>query len=621
MAQRLTIKDHIRESWLFNRRVIVALVFCFSLLAIIFVRLVFLQVINYEHFATLSNNNRVNIFPLPPTRGLIYDRNGHLLAQNMATFSLEVVSERAIDIKGSIEELKKIIAINDDDIERFEKLLSRKRPYESIPIRQHLTEDEVAHFSVDRYRFPGFEIEARLSRHYPMGKLASHAIGYVGRIDEEDLKQLDESKYRGTTHTGKIGIEKSYEDILHGTVGVQQAESNAMGRILRVLEQTLPRSGNNIFLHLDVRLQAAAEQAFGDFKGSLIAIDPRTGGILALVSMPTYDPNLFVNGIDSKTYNALSTSPTKPLFNRALRGQYPPGSTIKPLFALAGLEYNEATPDRSVYCPGWYKLKDNDDRTYRDWKKGGHGHVDMHDAIMQSCDVFFYDLALQLGIDRIHEFMSRFGFGIKTGIDVGGELSGLLPSREWKRRVHNDNWYKGETLITGIGQGFNLTTPLQLAHSVSILANRGKIFPPRMVRSFQEPDNNEMHELTAKSTGQVVIKNQNHWEFIIKSMIDVANSPQGTAWTASHTAKYLIAGKTGTAQVFSLKEDEKYDASKIAAKLRDHALFVSFAPANEPSIAIALIVENAGGGGANAAPIARKVMDIYFESLEAKTDG
>ncbi|MDH5435949.1 MAG: penicillin-binding protein 2, partial [Gammaproteobacteria bacterium] len=452
--------------------------------------------------------------------------------------------------------------------------------------------------------------------HYPMGKLASHALGYVGRIDERDLKNLEESKYRGTTHTGRIGLEKSYEDILHGIVGLQQAETNAQGRILRVLEKKLPRSGNNLFLHLDMRLQSVAEKEFGDQRGSLIAIDTQNGGVLAMISMPTYDPNLFVNGIDTKTYNALSHSDEKPLFNRALRGQYPPGSTIKPFLGLAGLKYNEASSERKVYCPGWYKLKENDERKYRDWKKTGHGHVNLTDAIMHSCDVFFYDLALNIGIDRIHEFMGMFGLGKKTGIDIGGELAGLLPSREWKRRVYNDNWYKGETLITGIGQGFNLTTPLQLAQATAILANRGKILPPRMVSSIQDPDTQEMHVLQSKQVDYVDIENSYQWESIIKAMVKVTSLPGGTAYRSSHTAPYVIAGKTGTAQVFSLKQDEEYDADKLAEKLRDHALFIAFAPADKPRIAIALIVENAGGGGANAAPIARKVMDAYFNNLE-----
>ncbi|MDH5191989.1 MAG: penicillin-binding protein 2 [Gammaproteobacteria bacterium] len=616
MITGLTIKDHIREGWLFNKRVITALVFCIFLLCIILMRLFYLQVLSHEHFDMLSHNNRVNIFPLPPTRGLIHDRNGHILAQNMPTYSLEIVSERIENQNKTIEELQKIIAIDEEDMNRFKKLLKKRRPYESVPIRHQLTEEEVARFSVDRYRFPGVEIEARLSRHYPMGKLASHAIGYVGRIDEKDIQQLDESKYRGTTHTGKIGLEKSYEDILHGIVGLQQAETNAQGRILRVLEKTLPRSGNNLFLHLDMRMQLVAEKEFGDRRGSLIAIDTRNGGILTMVSMPGYDPNLFVNGIDNKTYNALSRSPDKPLFNRALRGQYPPGSTIKPFLGLAGLKYNEANTERKVYCPGWYKLKDGDDRKYRDWKREGHGHMDLSGAIMHSCDVFFYDLAVNLGIDRIHEFMSLFGLGKKTGIDIGGELSGLLPSREWKRRAHNDNWYRGETVITGIGQGFNLTTPLQLVQATTILANRGKILPPRMVYSIQEPDNNEVHLLENKPVDYVEIENRYYWDTIIDAMVKVTRTPGGTAYGSSHTAPYVIAGKTGTAQVFSLKQDEEYEAEKLTEKLRDHALFISFAPAKNPRIAIALIVENAGGGGANAAPIARKVMDVYFKNLE-----
>lgn len=611
MARHITIKDHIRETWLFNKRVITALVFIAILLAIIISRLFYLQIVSHEHFTTLSHNNRVNIIAVPPTRGLIYDRHGRILAQNIPSFSLEIVPERIDDIDATLAEIGKLIEVSDEDIEQFNKLLKSKRRFESVPIRYRLTDEEVARFAVNRHRLPGVEIEARLSRHYPLGPLAVHAIGYVGRIDENDMKNIDRSNYSATTNIGKIGIEKSYEPLLHGEVGYQQAETNARGRILRVLDNTPATPGTNLHLHLDAKLQEVAEQAFGRQRGALVAIDTVTGGVLALVSMPTYDPNLFINGIDYKTYGKLRDSPDKPLFNRALRGQYPPGSTIKPFLGLAALEYQLGLGTDNVYCPGYYTL-DNDPRKYRDWKKGGHGHVDLDKAITQSCDVYFYVLARQLTIDRIYAMLHKFGFGMRTNIDIEGELAGLLPSREWKKRVHGLPWFPGETLISGIGQGFNLSTPLQLANATAILARKGKKLQPRVVASIQNQQTGETASLEDKSPDPVQLHNQSYWQTIINSMINVAHTPHGTAYRIGHNAPYRLAGKTGTAQVFGIKQDEEYEEENVTKKLRDHALFVAFAPAEEPRIAVALIVENAGGGGANAAPIARKVMDQYL---------
>jgi len=611
MLRRLTIKDHIHESWLFSRRTITAVVMIIILLSVIIVRLVYLQIVNHEHFTTLSRNNRVNIVAIPPTRGLIYDRNGTLLAQNLPSFSLELVPERVGDMDETLRALSQLISISANDVQRFDKLRRQKRRFESIPLRFRLSDEEVARFAVNRHRFPGVEIEARLARHYPMGQLAAHVLGYVGRIDENDLRSLDYSDYAGTNHIGKVGIERSYEALLHGSVGHQQVETNAQGRMLRVLERTLPRPGNDIYLTLDSRLQAVAENAFADQRGALVAIDPFTGEVLALVSMPTYDPNAFVNGIDAEDYAALQQSTSQPLFNRALQGQYPPGSTIKPFLGLAGLEYRQVHQEHKVYCPGWYRLS-GDEHKYRDWKREGHGLVNLNKAIAQSCDVYFYELALGLGIDRIHDFLGRFGFGARTGIDINGELSGVLPSRAWKRRARSEPWFPGETLISGIGQGFNLITPLQLASATATLARHGIHLRPRVLYGVQDPTTEQIQIQEPQPLEPVQISNEGNWDYIINAMMEVVHGLRGTARKIGRNASYKIAGKTGTAQVFGIKQDEEYVEEEVARKLRDHSLFVAFAPADKPQIALAIVVENAGSGSAVAAPIARQVMDQYL---------
>ncbi len=611
MARRITLKDHLRETHIFTGRVIVAGILLLMLSLGIAGRLFYLQIISHEHFTTLSKNNRIRIEPIPPGRGLIYDRNGVLLAENLPSFTLELIPEQIKDIPATISELKKIIQINPADEQRFLKSKKNKRRFESIPIRYRLNEKELARFAVNRHRFQGVEIAARLTRHYPMGEIASHAVGYVGRINEEELQNIDIVNYSATTHVGKVGIEKAYEEELHGTVGHQQVETNAQGRRLRVLESTPPVPGKNLYLSIDIRLQRVANELLRGQKGAIVAIEPDTGEVLLLASSPTYDPNLFVNGIDPATYKSLTTSSDKPLFNRALRGLYPPGSTIKPLVGLAGLEYRRISKTDSIFCKGWYTLK-NDDRKYRDWKKGGHGTVDLHDAIVESCDVYFYDLALNLGIDQFHEFFSRFGFGEPTGIDLKGERSGLLPSREWKRANRNEPWYPGETLITGIGQGFTLVTPLQLASMTTAIANKGKRLIPRMVRSIQDPLSQENIEPGIRRDTSVILKQPENWETIIKAMTDVVHGPKGTARAIGRNAPYRIAGKTGTAQIYEIKQDEKYEKEKVKKTLRDHALFISFAPVDKPKIAVAVVVENAGSGSAVAAPMARTIMDAYL---------
>ena len=611
MSPGVTLKDITQESNLFRNRVVVAYLIVVSLFLVLVLRLVELQVLEHRRFQTLSHNNRVKIVPVAPTRGLIFDRNGVVLAQNTPSFSLEVVPEDVGDLKPVLKELKAIITISEADERRFLGLLSKTRRFDSIPLRTRLDEEEVARFSVNRHRFPGVDVHARLSRDYPLGSLGVHLIGYVGRISEPDLQEVDAANYRGTSHYGKTGVEQAYEHVLHGRVGYQHVETNSQGRTLRVLKREDPVPGANLYLSLDASLQAAAEAAFNGENGALVAIDPATGDILAFVSMPGYDPNLFVDGIDPKSYRKLLGSSDRPLFNRALAGQYPPGSTVKPFLALAGLESEIDQIQKQIWCPGWYSLKGYRHK-YRDWKKYGHGRVDMRKAIVQSCDVYFYQLAFALGIDRMHRFMSSFGFGQRTGIDLTGEAPGLMPSREWKRQAQNKPWYPGETLITGIGQGFILATPLQLASATASLGMRGLRVPPSAGVLLQDPAANQTTTLSSEKAVAIPQTDPAHWEDIITAMEHVVHGPRGTARRIGVGARYRIAGKTGTAQVFAVGQDEEYDEKKIDKKLRDHALFLSFAPVDHPRIAVAVVVENGGSGSRTAAPIARKVMDHYL---------
>ncbi len=609
---RLTLKDHLRETHLFNQRVLFAAGTVIVLFLALLIRIFYLQVVQHDHFSTLSEDNRFTLLPLPPTRGLIYDRNGILLAQNLPTFTLELIPAKLSNLKETIATLEKMVSISAEDKRRFYKLVKKRRRFEGIPLRFRLSDEEVAKLAVNQYRLPGVEINAELTRQYPHGALAAHAIGYVARISEDDLQKLDTTRYAATRYIGKVGVEKAYEEILHGEVGYQEVEINAQGREISVRQGTLPVPGKNIYLSLDLNVQRVAEQAFKDYSGALVAIDPNDGAILALVSLPTFDPNLFVNGIDTESYQQLNESPTQPLFNRALQGRYPPGSTIKPFMGLAGLDYNAITPEKSIFCPGYYSLK-NDSRHYRDWRKEGHGHTNLTKAITESCDVYFYDLALTLNIDRIQQFLAQFGFGKLTGVDLRDEVNGLLPSREWKQRTQRQAWYPGETLITGIGQGYWLTTPLQLANATAAMSVRGHRYQPHILQATEASENDELEDFTPVSLPDVTVKRAESWDIILNAMHNVVRGDHGTARGISYNLPYEIAGKTGTAQVYGLKEGEKYDAKKISQHLRDHALFVAFAPVEQPRIALAVIAENGGGGGATAAPIARKVLDAFFE--------
>jgi penicillin-binding protein 2 len=605
---QLSIKNHLFESQLFLSRAIVSGILVLLLLALLLGRMFYLQVMSHEHFITLSKDNRVKLQPLPPTRGLIYDRNGVNLAQNLPAYSLEITPEKTLNLEATLRELSQIIEITEDDTQRFRRLLKQHRRFDSIPLRIRLDDQEVSTLAVNRHRFPGVDVKASLLRDYPKGLLTAHLLGYVGRINQRELDYIDTSNYRGTNYIGKNGVEKSYESLLHGMVGLQQVEVNAKGRGLRVLENQPPKPGDNLHLFLDVELQKIARESLGEFNGAVAAIEIKSGGVLALVSKPGYDPNLFVEGISSKAYEALKNSIDKPLFNRAIRGQYPPGSTVKPFIGLAGLEYGVVGYHQETYCPGYYQLPGQEHK-YRDWKKGGHGNVDMEKAIVESCDVYYYELARTLGIDRLHEFLSGFGFGQPTRVDLTGELSGLMPSRAWKREKRREPWYPGETLIVGIGQGYFLATPLQLAAATATLANQGHHIRPRVVAAIEKSDGSL--QASPKIIDDLQQLDPLHWNQVIDAMTLVIESPHGTA-RSIRSDNYQIAGKTGTAQVFSIKQDEEYDEETVAKRKRDHALFVAFAPVDDPQIAIAVVVENGGHGGSVAAPIARKIMDHYL---------
>lgn len=606
MPQPVALKDPIKERSLYRSRFLVASLLMTAMLAVIVGRYFFLQVVKHDIYKTQSDRNRIQLQPIAPKRGLIFDRNGVLLAENIPSYSLVLIKERVPDLDDTLAALAELIAIDDDDIRKFRKRLGHRRPYQAVPLKFRLSEEEIARLAANRYRLPGVDVDAQLVRNYPHGALLAHVLGYVGRINEREMDEIDAVNYSATNHIGKLGVEHFYEQVLHGKVGYQNVETNARGRVLRVLERHPPEPGADLHLNIDVDLQRVAHRVLGDERGAIVAIDPADGGVLAMVSTPSYDINLFVNGISTADYRRLRESPDLPLFNRTLQGQYPPGSTLKPIFGLGALHYGVVTRRTTVPDPGWYQLS-NDDRVYRDWKSGGHGYrIDMHQAIVESCDVYFYDLAVNMGIDRIHEFASRFGLGELTGIDSDNERSGLLPSRDWKRSVKGSHWFPGETLNVGIGQGFMLTTPMQLAVATAILANRGERKVPRIVRAL----NGEALQVPLKP--RIELADESYWDFMLESMEDVVHSAKGTARNISSKLDYRIAGKTGTAQVIGILSHEDYDPTQVAKRQRDHALFVGFAPADNPRIALAVIIENGEAGGRVAAPIARKVFDAYL---------
>lgn len=617
MQSSAELKNPLREQHYFRLRLGVAalvVLICFGILA---ARFAYLQILRYDYYHTLAESNRISLVPLVPNRGLILDRNGVVLAHNFFVYTLEITPSKVENLEDTINTLAQLVEISPSDRKRFKRLRDESHNFASVPLRSHLSDEEAARFAVNRYRFPGVEIRSRLFRHYPQGVSASHLVGYIGRINDADLKLLeaggDIANYKGTDHIGKGGLEQYYERQLHGVTGFQQVEVDADGHAVRVLSSTAPVPGDNLVLSIDSKLQAIVEQAFGNRRGALVALDPSNGEVLAYVSRPGFDPNLFVDGIDPDNWKALNESLDKPLINRPLRGMYPPGSTFKPFVALAGLEAGKREPPFSIGDPGFYTLPGSSHQ-YRDWKAGGHGRVDIQRAITVSCDTFFYGLAQDLGIERLAGFVSHFGFGRKSGIDMDGELSGLLPTPQWKAKRWKQKWYPGETIITGIGQGYTLVTPMQLAQATAILANNGVAMRPHLVSNIEEGVGGKNVPTELQIMDRLTL-NPEHVELVKQGMIDVTK-PGGTAASVGAGAPYSIAAKTGTAQVVGIKQGQKYNERAIDERHRDHALFVAYAPAEAPKIALAVIVENGGHGGSAAGPIARQAMDYYLLGKE-----
>ena len=620
MAARGRIKDLWREQRLFEQRAIAAIVLIGLLATVLVSRLLWLQIKRYDHFTDLAQGNRVRVEPLPAPRGMIYDRTGAVLAENRPAYQLELVREQVKDLEATLEGLVGIGVLNPDDLDFVRRAIRSRRAFDSVPIRLRLSEEDMARFALHRHRFPGVDIRTRLARHYPQGETAVHAVGYVGTLSESDLQRVDREEYAGVSTIGKIGVEGTFEDALRGRNGSRQIMVNAQGRSVdreTVLDEPLrtiaANPGADLYLTLDLEVQRVAEQAVQGQRAAIIALDPRNGEVIALVSRPGFDPNSFARGLTRAEFAALNEDLDRPLFNRALRGTYPPGSTIKPVVALAGLEHGLVTPTTTRACPGWYSLPGSSHR-FRDWKRSGHGSVALIEAVAQSCDIYFYALAAQLGVERLHEFLGRFGLGGPTGLDVGGEKSGLLPSTAWKRsafkRAEQQVWFPGETVIFGIGQGYMTSTPMQLAQMTAVLAMRGASHRPRLVRALRDPVTRIETPVPPAPLPTVQLRDQADWDVAVQSMVAVMQG--GTASRAAAGAEYSIAGKTGTAQVFSIAQNARYDESTISERLRDHAWFIAFAPVEAPRIAVVVLVENGRSGSGTAAPIARSVMDAYL---------
>jgi penicillin-binding protein 2 len=611
------LKNVEQELGRFRTRLVAAalfVLFCFSLLT---ARLVYLQVYRHEDLATQAENNRIAVVPIVPNRGLIVDRNGVVLANNYSAYTLEITPSKVANLDATIDQIAQVVEVQPRDRKRFKRLMEESKSFESLPIRTKLTDEEVARFTAQRFRFTGVDIKARLFRNYPLGEVGSHLIGYIGRINQAEKEKIDDSEfeanYRGTEYIGKLGVEQFYEGELHGQTGFEEVETSAGGRAVRRLKSNPATPGNTVVLSIDIKLQAMVEQLFGDRRGALVAIDPRSGDVLAFVSKPNFDPNLFVDGIDSENWKALNESLDKPLLNRALRGAYPPGSTYKPFMALAALTLGKRTPQQAISDPGYFWFGNH---KFRDDKEGGHGSVDMYKSIVQSCDTYYYVLANDMGVDAMHDFMKPLGFGQLTGIDMHGELKGLLPSTAWKRAAYRkpeqQKWYAGETISLGIGQGYNTFTMLQLAQATAIVAAGGQRFKPHLVRTIENVDTRAQRKLSGEALPPLAFKPE-HIAVIHQAFYGVTQ--EGTSRGSFVNAPYQSGGKTGTAQVIEIKANEKYNASKIDERHRDHALYTAFAPLNEPRIALALVVENAGFGAGAAAPIARRVFDFMLQGL------
>ncbi|WP_299004975.1 penicillin-binding protein 2 [uncultured Shewanella sp.] len=610
--KRVTMNDHAAEASLFKRRAIFTFVCVIALLGVLLGNLYHLQILSFQDYTTRSNDNRIRVVPIPPNRGLIYDRNGVLLAENQPFYSLEMLPEKVKDIPAMLNRLKKIVPLSDDQIDDVISSLKGHRRFKPLTIKNRLTEDEVAQFSVNQYRFPGVSVEAGLKRNYPYSSLLTHALGYVGRINQRDQARLEREnewkQYAGTEDIGKQGIERYYEKTLHGEPGHLEEEVNNRGRTIRVLKSEAPEPGKDIYLTLDLKLQQKARELLKGKRGAVVAIDPRDGGILAMVSNPSYDPNQFVHGISSKAYNKLLNSKSRPLINRATQGQYAPASTVKPFLAIMGLEHKTVTPQTRVWDPGYWQIP-GVDRKYRDWKRWGHGWVDVHSAIVESCDIYFYSLAYKTGVDSIANFMTPFGFGENTGVDITEESPGILPSKGWKRARYNQPWYIGDTISVGIGQGYWTATPLQIANAATILANKGKRFIPHFLKSVTT---NSTEENPDNELAPIVLKNPNNWNIVSEAMREAAHKH-------FKNAPYTAAMKTGTAQVFSVAEDTRYNAKTVKDHLRDNALVIAYAPYENPQIVLAVVLENAGWGSKNAGPVARAMLDEYMLRDNGKT--
>ncbi len=620
------LKNASHELRRFRSRLVIVISFvviCFGGLA---GRFVWLQWVKHPHFQSLAESNRISTVPVPPNRGVITDRNGVILANDYSAYTLELMPSKIVDLEETIERLSKVVEITPKDRRRFRKMMEEAKNFETLPLRTRLTDAEVARLAANRFRFTGVEIRARSFRQYPHGEIASHVIGYIARVSQKDQERLAESNqleaYRGTDYIGKAGVELSYEKELHGITGSDEVEVDAGGRAVRILSRTAPVPGSNLQLSIDIELQKVAEKAFEDRRGALVAIEPATGDVLAFVSKPGYDPNLFVEGIDPDNWKLLNESWEKPLLSRPLRGAYPPGSTFKPFMALAALELGLRTPSQAIRDPGYFYLTGSTHR-FNDDKPGGHGFVDMYKSIVVSCDTYYYQLAAEMDIDDKADFLKQFGFGQKTGVDIEGELSGVLPSREWKRKLfsaakyreEHRKWYAGDSVSAGIGQGYNAYTPLQLAYAMAVLANGGVAFKPHLVKAIQDPRTGDRRLTQPKPTHTVSLKPE-HIEVIKQAMAGV--NKEGTGTRAFAGVTYSNGGKTGTAQVYSLK-GQKYESDQVDERLRDHALFIAFAPLDKPTIAVAVLVENGGFGAAAAAPIARKVLDAHMLPRAAET--
>ena len=618
------IKDHHSERRLFIARVILTSVVAILLLGTVIARLVQLQVVDYEHFAERSQGNRIRIEAVPPIRGLVFDRQGRILAENLPAYQLELIPEQVEDLDDTLNRLARLNLIEAADIPRFRELSRIGPRFRPVTLNMRLNDKQIAHFAIQRPRFPGVDFRPRLVRHYPDGEAIAHVVGYVAAMSTRDLEKVDASRYAGTTQAGKTGVESSYESRLHGDSGFRHIVTNARGRHVpaesRDLQDTLPADahptpGANLYLSIDLELQKLATELLTGRRGAVVAMDPSSGEVLALVSAPPFDPNLFAVGMSTSQFSALQDDTNQPLFNRAVRGTYPPGSTIKPVLALSALETGATNLERKTMCHGFFILPNTTHR-YRDWKPEGHGEVNIHDALEQSCDVYFYEISNDIGIDRMHDYLDRFGLGSQTGIDVSGERPGLVPSQEWKRKAFSNRsdqrWYQGETVIASIGQGYMLATPLQLATATAALATRGIRYQPRIVAAWEDPLSGKRTLTSPVRLDDVRLDNESFWDDVINSMNKVMQGTRGTARAVGSGAPYRMAGKSGTAQVFSVGQDEEYDEEEVAELLKDHALFIAFAPVENPQIAVAVIVENGSSGSGVAGPIARAIMDKYL---------